>query len=475
MNDSFKNSLAFLPFAVGLSSVGLYASPVITGKPNVIIILCDDTGYGDLACYGSVKHRTPNLDKMAQEGIRFTDFYVTCGVCTPSRSSLMTGCYPIRIGMNVNAVPFGKPSRQVLFPVDRKGLNPNEITIAEILKDKGYTTACIGKWHLGDQSEFLPTRQGFDYYFGIPYSNDMDRPECPLPLMRNEKVIEAPADQNTLTKRYTEEAIQFIRKNRDKPFFIYLPHAMTHNPLHTSDAFRGRSANGIYGDAVEELDWSTGEILKELKKTALDERTLVIFTSDNGAAPPFGGSNLPLSGWKGSTMEGGMREPCIMRWPGVIPAGQVCSEMVTTMEILPTVAKLVHWKFPDNRIIDGLDMFKLMTNPGTKSPRKVFFYYQLDQLQAVRSGTWKLHLPLDSVYTSVSSGRFGPGRSLKLIDLGNDPEEKTDVSAQHPEMVKRLLKFAASARKDLGDIHQNGKGTRKPGLVNNPRPQLMKK
>ena len=443
-------------------------------KPNIIIIFYDDFGYGDIGCYGSEKNRTPNLDLMAQEGIRFTDFYVTSGVCTPSRSSLMTGCYPRRVDLHVNAKPKGSVGRQVLFPVAKKGLNPNEITIAEILKSKGYATACIGKWHLGDQNEFLPTKQGFDYYFGIPYSNDMNRDFCPLPLMKNEEVIEAPVDQNTLTKRYTEEAIKFIEINKNDPFFIYLPHAMTHNPVHASDGFRGKSANGIYGDAVEELDWSTGEILKALKENGVDSSTWVILTSDNGAAERFGGSNLPLSGWKGSTMEGGMRVPCIMRWPGVIPAGKVSEEMVTTMEILPTIAKMISYSLPKDVIIDGKNMYELMVNPKTKSPREVFYYYQLEQLQAVRSGDWKLLLPLDSMYTNIHLGTFGKGREMQLINLKNDIKEERDVSDKHPEVVARLMKYAQEARKDLGDLNNEGVNTRKAGMVDNPVPQLLK-
>jgi len=269
-------------------------------QPNFIIIYCDDLGYGDIGPYGNTIHRTPNLDQMAEEGVVFTDFYVTSGVCSPSRSSLMTGSYAQRVGMHVNARPWGSVGRQVLFPKAKKGLNPKEITIAEMLKGKGYASACIGKWHLGDQPDFLPTRQGFDYYYGIPYSNDMNRDFCPLPLMRNEEVIEAPVDQNTITKRYTEEVISFIEKNSDKPFFVYLPHAMTHNPLHAGDKFRGKSANGMYGDAVEEIDWSTGQILNYLREKDLHHNTMVVFSSDNGAARPFGGTNLPLSGWKSS-------------------------------------------------------------------------------------------------------------------------------------------------------------------------------
>lgn len=434
-------------------------------KPNFIVIFCDDLGYGDLGCYGSAKHRTPYLDRMAQEGLRFTDFYVTSGVCTPSRASLMTGCYPRRVDLHVNARPEGSIGRQVLFPRANKGLNPTEITIAEILKDAGYTTACIGKWHLGDQPEFLPTRQGFDSYFGIPYSNDMNRDFCPLPLMRDETVIEAPVDQDTLTRRYTEETVQFIRNNKDNPFFIYLPHAMTHNPLHASDQFRGKSANGIYGDAVEEIDWSTGEILQTLRDEKLDKNTLVIFTSDNGAASRFGGSNAPLSGWKASTMEGGMREPCLMWWPGTIEAGSECTELASTIDILPTLAALAGQKTPSDRIIDGKDILPLLTESDAKTPHEVFYYYQLEQLKAVRSGKWKLHLPLDKQYKNIHWGGFKEGRELKLIDLSRDIKEEHDVSGEHPDVVKRLLELAELAREDLGDLGRLGKGQRKAGMV----------
>ncbi len=465
--------IGFFPMALVADGQGKTSRP---GKrnPNIILIFCDDLGYGDLACYGAKKQKTPNLDQMAADGIRYTDFYVTSGVCTPSRSSLMTGCYPRRVDLHVNAKPRGSVGRQVLFPVDQKGLNPDELTVAEILKSKGYATACIGKWHLGDQDPFLPTRQGFGYYFGIPYSNDMNRPYCPLPLMKDEKVIEAPVDQNTLTRRYTEETIGFIRKNKDQPFFIYLPQAMTHNPLHAGEAFRGKSANGIYGDAVEEIDWSVGQILQSLKETGLDDNTLVIFTSDNGAEPRFGGSNLPLSGWKGSTWEGGMRVPCIMRWPGVIPGGAVCKEMATTLEILPTIAKMVAYPLPQNLRIDGKDMFTLMTQPQSKSPREVLYYYQLEQLQAVRAGNWKLHLALDSMYTNIHAGSFGEGRGMKLFDLENDIKEEVDVSGEHPAIVKQLLTYADKARKDLGDLNVEGLHTRKAGFVDKPVPQLLK-
>jgi len=436
-------------------------------KPNFIIIFCDDLGYGDVGCFGSKKHRTPNIDRMATEGTRFTSFYVTSGVCTPSRSSLMTGCYPRRINMHES-----ERNECVLFPVARKGLNPNEITIAEVLKTEGYATACIGKWHLGDQPEFLPTSQGFDYYYGIPYSNDMGANQRsknpPLPLLQNTKVIEAPADQNTLTKRYTQQVIKFITANKDKPFFVYLPHTMPHNPVHSSENFRGKSANKGYGDTVEEIDWSTGEILATLGKLDIDERTLVVFTSDNGAAQRWGGSNLPLSGFKGSTMEGGMREPCVMRWPGRIPAGKTCDELASTLDLLPTLARLAAAKAPDDRIIDGEDIWPLMVDPeGTKSPHKVFYYYQMDQLQAVRSGKWKLHLP--HKVKRRNWGKGTPNTPMKLYDLGADIGEKNDVTDRHPDVVERLLGLAEKARQDLGDV--NYKGHQRPaGWTVTPMP-----
>ncbi len=436
-------------------------------KPNFIIIFCDDMGYGDLGCFGSTKHRTPKIDRMAAEGTKFTSFYVTSGVCTPSRSSLMTGCYPRRVDMHKSA-----RNEWVLFPVAKKGLNPNEITIADLLKSQGYATACVGKWHLGDQPQFLPTRQGFDYYYGIPYSNDMGsrqrKQNPPLPLMRNEKVIEAPVDQDTVTKRYTEEVIKFITANSDKPFFVYLPHTMVHNPVHSSDNFRGKSANGGYGDATEEIDWSTGEILATLKKLGIDDNTLVIFTSDNGAASRWGGSNLPLSGFKGSTMEGGMREPCVMRWPGRIPAGGKCDELTSTIDLLPTLAKLAGTKAPDDRIIDGEDIWPLMAGArGAKSPHEAFYYYRMDQLQAVRSGKWKLHLPYE-----IKRKNKTTTSSQRLYDLKADIGEKTNVAEQNPDVVKRLLALAEGAREDLGDGNRKG-NQRSASLAVTPKPLTM--
>jgi len=439
-------------------------------KPNFIIIFCDDLGYGDLGCFGSKKHRTPNIDRMAAEGMRFTSFYVTSGVCTPSRSSLMTGCYPRRVNMHESGA-----HESVLFPVAKKGLNPSEITIAEVLKEQGHATACVGKWHLGDQPRFLPTRQGFDYYYGIPYSNDMgaeQRPKNPpLPLLRNEKVIEAPADQTTLTKRYTEQVIEFITANKDRPFFVYLPHTMVHNPVHSSERFRGKSVNGGYGDATEEIDWSTGQILATLAKLGVDGRTLVVFTSDNGAAKRWGGGNLPLSGFKGSTMEGGMREPCVMRWPGRIPAGKTCDELACTMDLLPTLARLAGTEAPSDRIIDGKDIWPLMAgNQGAKSPHEAFYYYRVDQLQAVRSGKWKLHLPYKIKKRNQAKAASMP---LKLYDLEADIGETTNVAADHPAAVNRLLALAEKAREDLGDVNCKGRNQRPAGWVVSPKPLLL--
>lgn len=319
-------------------------------RPNVVLIFLDNFGNGDLACFGSKLHRTPNVDRLAAEGTKFTSFYVASGVCTPSRAALMTGCYPRRVNMHVS-----DKNSPVLQPVSLKGLNPAETTIAEVLKTAGYATACIGKWHLGDQPEFLPTRQGFDEFFGIPYSDDMTKDHQPdvwpeLPLMRGEKVIEAPVDRDFLVKRCTEEAIDFIERNKARPFFVYLPHTMPGSTAHpfSSPVFRGKSKNGDYGDSVEELDWSTGEIMATLDRLGLTANTLFIWTSDNGAVQrkPRQGSNAPYQGPAYDTSEGAMRMPCVMRWPGKIPAGKVQDELCSTMDLLPTLAKLAAAALP---------------------------------------------------------------------------------------------------------------------------------
>ncbi|MEE8451363.1 MAG: sulfatase [Thermoguttaceae bacterium] len=430
--------------------------------PNFVIIFCDDLGYGDVGPFGSTTHRTPNLDRMAAEGIRFTDFYVTSGVCTPSRSSLMTACYPRRVGLDRN-----ETGGWVLFPGNHRGLNPDEITIAEVLKQKDYATAIVGKWHLGDQPEFLPTRQGFDSYFGIPFSNDMghghNKRYPPLPLLENEKVFEEEPDQAQLTPRYTARAVEFITTHKDEPFFLYMPHTFPHNPIFASERFAGKSANGNFGDSVEEIDWSVGQILATIKKLGIDEQTLVIFTSDNGAASRWGGGNGPLRGFKGSTWEGGMREPCVMRWPGKIPAGKVCGELASSLDLMPTLAKLAGTSAPTDRVIDGLDIWPLMSGqPGAKSPREAFFYYYTNQLQAVRSGKWKLHLPRKPRGRANQNDQWP-----QLYDLESDIGEQNNVAAAHPEVVERLSALAEQCREDLGDGDRQGKNCRKPGHVEN--------
>ena len=446
-------------------------------RPNFIIMLCDNLGYGDIGCFGSKLHRTPNIDRMAEEGMRFTDFYATSGVCTPSRASLMTGCYPRRVNMHI-----ADDGRPVLSPVAKKGLNPEESTIAEVLRVSGYATACIGKWHLGDQLPFLPTRQGFDYYLGIPYSDDMterpDRGRPPLPLMENEKVIEAPVDRNLLTKRYTERAIEFIKAKKDKPFFVYLPHAMpgsTSSPF-ASKRFRGKSANGPWGDSVEELDWSTGQILHALKELDLDERTLVVWTSDNGAPrrDPPQGLNVPLAGWGYTTAEGGQRVPCIMWWPGKIPAGATCSDLCTTMDLLVTFARLAGTGPAKGRIIDGHDIWPLMVRrAGAKSPYKAFYYYFMAQLQAVRSGKWKLYLPLEAKWQNFrGKTKTSP---TELYDLETDLGETENLAEQHPHVVKRLLALAEKAREDLGDVNRPGRNQRPAGIIADPTPRVLRR
>jgi arylsulfatase A-like enzyme len=444
----------------------LFRLPCSAEQPNFILIFADDLGYGDLGCYGAEKHRTPHIDRMAAEGMRFTDFYSSSGVCTPSRSSLLTGCYPRRLNLEVD-----EHNKWVLFPNASKGLHPDEITVADMLKEQGYATACIGKWHLGDQMEFLPTRQGFDSYYGIPYSNDMDRKGIPLPLMRNETVIEAPVNQVKLTQNYTAEALQFIEENQHRPFFLYLPHTMPHIPLYASEGFKGKSANGDYGDAVEEMDWSTGEILKRLKTLGIDRKTIVIFTSDNGADPRYGGSNAPFSGFKGDTDEGSMRVPFVVRWPGHVPAGTACGELASTIDILPTFAVLSGGRVPDDRIIDGKDIGPLLKDVAANSPHEAFYYYHTTQLQAVRSGQWKLILPQDSKKRGWS--RHEANTPLKLIDLSTDIKEAENVSEQHPEIVEKLLDFAAQAKRDLGDEEVVGDGQRSSGWVAKPSPRVM--
>ena len=449
--------------------------------PNIVIILCDNLGNGDIACFNpATKHRTPNLDRMAAEGRRFTSFYSASGVCTPSRAALMTGCYPRRVGLHISAI-----GAAVLQPVATRGINPEEETLAELFKKAGYATACIGKWHLGDQPDFLPTRNGFDSYFGIPYSEDMiagKREGWPeLPLMRDEKVIEAPADVQHLTRRLTEEAVKFIAAKKDHPFFLYLPEAGpgSRKECYPGPAFRGKSANGLYGDAIEELDWSAGEILKALKQNGIDDKTIVVWTNDNGAVArhPQQGSNAPYKGMGYSTSEGGQRMPCIIRWPGKVPAGTVCDDLCTMMDLLPTLTKLAAAPQPEKKI-DGHDIAPLVFGAANaKSPYDDigFVYYQITQLQAVRAGPWKLYLPLQNK-NALNGGKRKPiTQQLALYDVRNDISEDHEASAQNPEVVARLTALAEKARAELGDGDRQGSGQREAGAVADPQPQTLPK
>lgn len=444
--------------------------------PNVVIIFTDDQGYADLGCYGAEGWETPHLDRMADEGMRFTSFCVGQAVCGASRAALLTGCYPNRIGM------LGAPSHAT-----RHGIHPDEMLLSELCKQRDYATAIFGKWHLGHHRQFLPLQHGFDEYFGLPYSNDMwpFHPENPgrfpdLPLIEgNEVKIAAvtPDDQKQLTTWYTEHAVDFIDRNHDRPFFLYVPHSMVHVPLFVSDKFAGKSKQGLYGDVVMEVDWSVGEILGALKRHNLEENTLVIYTSDNGPWLSYGnhaGSARPLREGKGTMWEGGVREPCIMRWPGKIPAGSVCHELASTIDIFPTVARLIDAKLPDHPI-DGKDIWPLMAGyPDAKSPHEAFYYYWGHELQAVRSGDWKLHFP--HVYRTLDGppgrdgtpSKYAQGKTeLALYNLRTDVGETLDVKEQFPEVVTRLKALAEKAREELGDsaTERKGKGLREPARI----------
>jgi arylsulfatase A len=456
----FARWLALIIGVVSVIPAAIQAAP-----PNVVLIFIDDMGYGDIGPFGNTKVRTPHLDRLAGEGMKFHSFYAT-PVCSMSRAALMTGCYNPRV-----SVP------DVLFPQSKVGLHPDETTVAEVLKGRGYATICIGKWHLGHHDPFLPIKQGFDSYFGIPYSNDMTidpasarlAKDCvfredftaeqakseavrnKVPLMRGNEVIEYPADQGTLTKRYTEEAVKFIREHRAGPFFVYLPHSMVHGPLAASDDFRGKSERGLLGDAIEEVDWSVGQIMATLKELELDDNTLVIFTSDNGAAA---GSSGPFRGKKGTNYEGGVREPCIMRWAGKIPAGSECHEIAGNIDLLPTLASLAGAPVVDNRVagrpIDGCDISSLLFDPKAGPVRDTHLYYRDMKLQAIRQGNWKL-FP-----TSPPMGNKKPPADAEptpeLYNLADDPYETKNVAADHPEIVARLL---AEAKARDGEIKEH--------------------
>ncbi len=419
-------------------AAGSIACPARPGKvreagdrPNFVLVFIDDMGYGDIGAFGSTDNRTPQIDAMADDGMKLTSFYAH-PVCTPSRAALMTGCYPVRNGLQTGLW------HPVLMPGDPQGIHPNEITVAEVLRQQGYATGIIGKWHLGDQPEFLPTNHGFDYYFGVPYSNDMSpymplnpRNHPPLPLLRNLEVIrEVPEDQSFLTGDYTAEALAFIDRHKDQPFFLYIPHSMVHVPLWAGEEFKGVSTNGVLGDCIEELDWSVGEIRRKLDEHGIAKNTLVFFTSDNG---PARGSAGPLRGRKGSTFEGGVRVPTVAYWPGTIPPRSSYGATATTMDILPTFAALAGADSQTERI-DGHDISAILKgNTAKASPYSAFYYYRGFELRAVRTGKWKLH----------TDGT--------LYNLEADVAESQDEANTNPEVKARLALLLEQGRETIGD------------------------
>jgi arylsulfatase A-like enzyme len=469
---ALRYSIAFAAFFCLLCALPLRAADAPTRPPNIVMIFCDDMGYGDLSCYGSKGAPTPNLDRMAAEGVRFTDFYVPQAVCSASRAGLLTGCYNVRVGI-----------MGALGPKAKIGLNPAEFNLARICKSKGYATAIFGKWHLGSLPQFLPLNQGFDEYAGTPYSHDMwpHHPETPkaypdLPLYEQDKVIKLNPSPDMLTGFYTEHAVRFIEAHKDQPFFLYVPHNLPHVPLGAGPSFKGKSGFGLYGDVITELDWSVGQILDAIKRNNLDDNTLVMFASDNGPWTTYGdhaGSAGPLREAKGTSFDGGVREPFIARWPGHIPSGKVCKEPAMTIDILPTVARLIGVELPKDKKIDGLDIWPLITSqPGAKCPHEAFYIYWNEHLEAVRSGKYKLHFPHNyretpkirahgGIPTKAGVGHIG----LALFDLENDPGETTNLAEQYPEVVKHLEALADKMREDLGDsaTRQKGPGRRPPG------------
>ncbi len=440
-----KNLLSFLALTVFIFASGTLQA----GKPNFILIFADDQGYGDLSCFGSKTIDTPNIDRIAKEGRKFTSFMVASPVCTPSRAALLTGCYPKRVGMH----------QHVLFPSSTKGLNPKEHTIADHLKGQGYATACFGKWHLGHHKQVLPTSNGFDTYFGIPYSNDMnhpdnkgkpkggwagmdilwDDPESTLtkwktPLFEDEKIVELPVDQRTITRRYTQKSIDFIKANKDKPFFVYVPHSMPHIPLYVPDEIRDPDPKNAYINTIEHIDAEVGRLLKTLDELKLAANTYVIYTTDNGPWLQFlhhGGSAGPLREGKGTTFEGGQRVPCVMRGPG-IPAGSVCDELTGTIDLLPTIAALTGKPLPPKNKIDGVDASGLWKGTAKKSPRKEFLHYtSRGDIEGIRSGNWKL-------LVKKPRRNNGGKAQLHLFDLAKDVGEKNNLAEAKPAVVKQL-------------------------------------
>jgi len=465
-----------------LTLVLSYNTSTAQQPPNIVVIFMDDMGYADIGPFGAKAYPTPHLDRMAKEGRKFTDFYVTQAVCSASRAGLLTGCYNVRVGI-----------LGALGPKATHGINASEVTLAEICKQKGYATACYGKWHLGHHKKFLPMQHGFDDYFGLPYSNDM-WPYHPgvlhlpmeqrlkkwthLPLIDGNSVINPKVtgkDQEQLTTQYTERAVQFIEKNKNNPFFVYLPHSMVHVPLYVSEKFKGKSKAGLFGDVMMEVDWSVGQILDTLRRHKLDKNTLVIFTSDNGPWLSYGdhaGSAAPLREGKGTMFDGGCRESTLMWWPGTIPAGSVCKTPAMTIDILPTVAKLIGAKLPKHKI-DGKSIVKLIKGTSNESPQEAYYFYYGKQLQAIRMGKWKLHFPhgyrtmagkpggKGGIPTKYSQAKIG----LALFNLDKDIGETTDVKKKYPEVVAKMKKLGEAMRTELGDNRREGGGQRKPGLL----------
>lgn len=454
--------------------------------PNVVIIFTDDQGYGDIGVNGAEGFETPNLDRMAKEGRHFTRWYAAQAVCSASRTALLTGCYPNRVGIH-----------GALGPGSRTGINPDETTLAEIFQSKGYATAAFGKWHLGDHEKFLPLQNGFDEYFGIPYSNDMwpqhptNKNFPPLPLFEgNERLRNVDErDQRMLTTWLTARAVDFINRKRDEPFFLYVPHPQPHVPIYVSERFAGKTKRGLYGDVIAEIDWSVGEILNAIDTNGLAEDTLIIFTSDNGPWLSYGthaGSSGPFREGKGTAWEGGVREPCVMRWTGTIPPGTVCDEPGMNIDLLPTLAGIIGADLPANKI-DGLDILPLLTGvAGARNPHEGYwFFYKQNELHAVSMGSWKLVLPHG--YRTLKDGKGGDGgtpapyenakATLALYDLAADPGETTDVAAAHPEKVAELTRFAESARAELGDAltQSKGSGSREPGRLSEDEASALEK
>lgn len=477
-----------------MSCLGTVTAAERVAQPNIVLIFTDDQGYGDVGCFGATDIKTPQIDRLAREGMRFTDFYVSQAVCTASRAALMTGCYANRVGLH------GALNHQ-----SNVGIHADEVLLPELCRSRGYATAIFGKWHLGHRPQFLPLQNGFQQFLGLPYSNDNGRKHPvvknipPLPLIDGNKVVAEEPDQSTFTRQFTARATAFIEQHRDQPFFLYVPHVMPHVPIFASETYKGRSKRGLYGDVVEELDWSVGEILNTLDRLKLTENTLVIFATDNGPFLSYGahaGSAGKLREGKLTTFEGGMRVPCLMRWPGQIPAGTTCTEVAATIDFLPTVAKLIGATLPTHRI-DGLDIWPLMSGQAdAKCPHDSYYFYAAEELQAVRSGDWKLHFPHEYLTVDGPPGLDGKPANFanmkpqsmqksglagiasrhgyrvanieeSLFNLRTDIGESKNVAADHPDIVARLKQLAETARADLGDTMTKrvGTGTRAVGRV----------